>query len=133
MSDAPTAVNIGPEPKQEKRKRGARRAMIVGRIIGWILLIAALAVLARDILASIDAGAITLIAAGELWFHLHQTSLQVAEPAIARHIPVIGPWLWHPVISTLLTWPALFVFAVPGLLLAWLFRPRRRKTGMFKS
>jgi len=107
--------------------------MIVGRIIGWIFLIAALAVLVRDVLASIDAGAITLIAAGELWFHLHQTSLQVAEPAIARHVPIIGPWLWHPVIYTLLTWPALFVFAVPGLLLSWLFRPRRRKTGMFKS
>jgi hypothetical protein len=105
--------------------------MIVGRIIGWIFLIAALAVLARDVLASIDAGSLSLIATGELWFTLHQTSLQVAEPAIARHIPVIGPWLWHPVISTILTWPALFVFGVPGLLLSWLFRTRRRKTGMF--
>lgn len=131
MSDDPTAVNIVQEPKQEKRKRGAQRAMIVGRIIGWIFLIAALAVLARDVLASIDAGSLSLIAAGELWFSLHQTSLQVAEPAIARHIPVIGPWLWHPVISTLLTWPALFVLAVPGLLLSWPFRTRRRKTGMF--
>ena len=107
--------------------------MIVGRIIGWIFLIAALAVLARDALASIDAGSLSLIAAGELWFTLHQTSLQVAEPAIARHIPVIGPWLWHPVISTMLTWPALFVFGVPGLALTWLFRTRRRKTGMFNS
>jgi len=106
--------------------------MIVGRLIGWIFLIAALAVLARDALASIDAGSLSLIAAGELWFSLHQTSLQVAEPAIARHIPVIGPWLWHPVISTLLTWPALFVLGAPGLLLAWAFRTRRRKTGMFK-
>ncbi len=133
MPDAPTAVSIVPEPKQEKRKRGARRAMIVGRILGWIFLIAALAVLARDVLASIDAGSLSLIAAGELWFTLHQTSLQVAEPAIARHIPVIGPWLWHPVISTMLTWPALFVFGVPGILLSWLFRTRRRKTGMFAS
>ena len=133
MSDAPTAVSIVPEPKDEKRKRGARGAMIVGRIIGWIFLIAALAVLARDVLASIDAGSLSLIAAGELWFTLHQTSLQVAEPAIARHIPVIGPWLWHPVISTILTWPALFVFGVPGLALTWLFRTRRRKTGMFNS
>ena len=107
--------------------------MIVGRVIGWILLFAALAVLARDVIASVDAGSLTLIAAGELWFNLHQTSLQVAEPAIARHIPVIGPWLWHPVISTLLTWPALFVLGVPGLVLAWLFRSRRRRGGMFKS
>jgi len=107
--------------------------MIIGRILGWLFIVAALTVLVRDVLASADPGAITLITAGELWFHLHQTSLQVAEPAIARHVPVIGPWLWHPVISTLLTWPALFVFAVPGLLLSWLFRPRRRKTGIFKS
>ena len=133
MSDAPTAVSIAPEPKQEKRKRGGRKAMIIGRIIGWIFLIAALAVLARDVLASIDAGSLSLIAAGELWFTLHQTSLQIAEPAIARHIPVIGPWLWHPVISTILTWPALFVFGVTGIALSWLFRTRRRKTGMFAS
>ena len=133
MSDTQTAVNYVERPKQEKRKRGAHRAMIVGRVIGWILLFAALAVLARDVIASVDAGSLTLIAAGELWFNLHQTSLQVAEPAIARHIPVIGPWLWHPVISTLLTWPALFVLGVPGLVLAWLSRSRRRRGGMFKS
>ncbi|MBO22908.1 MAG: hypothetical protein CMM26_11150 [Rhodospirillaceae bacterium] len=89
--------------------------------------------LASDVLTSIDAGAFALIAAGELWFQLHQTSLQVAEPAIARHVPVIGPWLWHPAISTLLTWPALLVLGVPGLLLAWLFRARRHRTGVFKS
>ena len=50
--------------------------MIVGRIIGWMFLIAALAVLARDIHALIEVGVITLIAAGELWFHLHQRSLR---------------------------------------------------------
>ena len=107
-------------------------ARIVGRIIGWILAIAAVAVFARDILSSIDTGALALISAGELWFTLHQTSLQIAEPAIARHVPVIGPWLWHPVISTILTWPATVVLGVPGMLLVRLCRKRPRKEGMFK-
>ncbi len=106
--------------------------MRIGRLIGWTLVILAVAILARDIMASIDAGSLSMIAAGELWFKLHQTSLQVAEPAIARHVPVIGLWLWHPVISTILTWPATFVFGVPGLVLLWLCRRRHRKGGMFR-
>ncbi len=132
MSDANSAVKYDDANKKEKRKREAPKAMIVGRIIGWIFLIVAVAVLVRDVMASIDAGSLTLIAAGELWFRLHQDSLQLAEPAIARHIPFIGPWLWHPVISTILTWPALLVFGVPGLVLTWLFRRRAPKTGMFR-
>ncbi|MBO6784194.1 MAG: hypothetical protein JJ899_13115 [Alphaproteobacteria bacterium] len=132
MSDATTEVKYNPDNKEEKRKREARKAMIVGRIIGWIFLIAAIAVLVRDVLTTIDAGAVMFIAAGELWFSLHQDSLQLAEPAIARHVPWIGPWLWHPVISTILTWPAVVVFGVPGLLLSWLFRKRAPKPGMFR-
>jgi hypothetical protein len=106
--------------------------MIILRIVGWILVIAAVVIFVRDIMASLDAGAMSLMAAGELWFRLHQTSLQVAEPAIARHIPVIGPWLWHPVISTILTWPATAVIGVPGILLVRLARRRTRKEGMFR-
>ena len=106
--------------------------MIILRIFGWILVIAAAVIFARDIMASLDAGAMSLMAAGGLWFRLHQTSLQVAEPAIARHIPVIGPWLWHPVISTILTWPATAVIGVPGILLVRLARRRTRKEGMFR-
>ena len=106
--------------------------MRIGRLIGWTLVILAVAILARDIMASIDAGSLSMIAAGELWFKLHQTSLQVAEPAIARHVPVIGLWLWHPVISTILVWPATAVLGVPGMLLVRLCRKRPRKEGMFK-
>jgi hypothetical protein len=106
--------------------------MIILRIIGWILLLLAAAIFARDMLASIDVGTLSLIAVGELWFKLHQTSLQVAEPAIARHIPVIGPWLWHPVISTILTWPATAVIGITGVLLVRLARRRPRRERMFK-
>ena len=132
MSITVIAVKWLNTPKPDKRKCEAGWAMIILRIIGWILVIAAVAIFARDILASIDSGTISMIASGELWFHLHQSSLQVAEPAIARHIPVIGPWLWHPVISTILTWPATMVVGVPGILLVRLFRRRPRKDGMFR-
>jgi hypothetical protein len=104
--------------------------MIVGRIIGWIFLIAALAVLARDVLASIDAGSLILIATGELWFSLHNGSINLIQAVTQRYI---APSLWDPVIVTVLLWPAVLVLGVPGLLLTWLFRPRRRKTGMFNS
>jgi len=118
--------------KTDNRKRRFPPVMAVGGVIGWIFLTSAIAILTHDALATIDAGALSLIAAGELWFSLHPNSLQVAEPAIARHVPVIGPWLWHPVISTLLTWPALFVTGMPGILLVWLFRRRSPKGGMFR-
>ena len=100
--------------------------MIVGRVIGWVLVAASIAILARDFIGWIDTGTFALAAAGELWFELHQNSLMLAEPAITRHIPVIGPWLWHPVISTVLTWPAFLVVIVPGLILSYAFRRRPR-------
>ena len=132
MSETPTADKNTGENKQKNQKRRTHQVMGVGRVIGRIFMISAIAILVRDVLATTDDGALSLIAAGELWFSLHPTSLQVAEPAIARHVPVIGPWLWHPVISTLLTWPALFVTGVPGVLLVWLFRRRAPRGGMFR-
>jgi hypothetical protein len=132
VSETPTADKNTGENKQKNQKRRTQPVMSVGRVIGRIFMISAIAILVRDVLATTDDGALSLIAAGELWFSLHPTSLQVAEPAIARHVPVIGPWLWHPLISTLLTWPALLVTGVPGVLLVWLFRRRPPKGGMFR-
>lgn len=40
---------------------------------------------------------------GEWWFSLHQNSLQLAEPAIARYL---HPKLWDPGVVTVLLWPA---------------------------
>lgn len=40
-----------------------------------------------------------LRAVGEWWFMLHSASLQTAQPAIERHI---APWLWDPLILSVL-------------------------------
>lgn len=103
-------------------------ARIIGRIIGWILVIAAVAVFARDILSSIDTGALELMSAGELWFQLHNGSLNLAQAVIQRYV---SPSLWDPVIVTVLIWPATAVLGVPGMILVRLCRKRPRKEGMF--
>ncbi|MGB1983207.1 MAG: hypothetical protein ACPHVM_07270 [Candidatus Puniceispirillaceae bacterium] len=56
---------------------------------------------------------------GRFWFDLSPTSLQVTEAVISRYIDPCGlfvrlgcsPFLWHPVISTTLQWPAVLVLA----------------------
>ena len=75
---------------------------------------------------------------GEIWFAWAPTSLQVSEAIISRYIDPCGllisldcqPFLWHPVISTLLGFYAAPTFLVIGfgliLLSRWL-RLRKRK------
>ncbi|HWI25987.1 MAG TPA: hypothetical protein VN668_03400 [Stellaceae bacterium] len=98
--------------------------MIIGRIIGWLLVLAALVVLGRDLIGWLDLHQLHFVSAGELWYQINPGSLLLAQPAIQRHI---APWLWDPVIQTILLWPAVLVLGVPGLALHWLFRPRDRR------
>ena len=56
---------------------------------------------------------------GRLWYLYSPTTLQTAESIISRYIDPCGlfvrlgcsPFLWHPVISTTLQWPAVLVLA----------------------
>ena len=97
--------------------------MIVGRVIGWFLLAAALVVLGRDLVGWFDSRNFDPVAAGALWFEISPSTLELAQPAIQRHV---AAWLWDPIV-TVLTWPAVLVLGVPGLVLALLCRPRGRR------
>jgi hypothetical protein len=90
--------------------------MVIGRIIGWLLALVAVLVLLRDLFFWYMTGSFEPIALGRLWFDLSPNTLELAQPAIQRHV---APWLWEPVIVTILRWPAFAVFAVPGILLLW--------------
>ena len=103
--------------------RRARKFMIVGRVIGWILVLAGIAILARDIIGWSDAGIFVFVTAGELWFTLHNGSLNLLQAITQRYI---FPALWDPIFVTVLLWPAFLVVGVPGLILSWVFRRRRR-------
>ncbi|MDE0808478.1 MAG: hypothetical protein OSB69_03945 [Alphaproteobacteria bacterium] len=91
--------------------------------IGWILLALGVAILCHDLVKWLLTDSFVLIDAGSFWFAVHETSLKFAEPAIARYV---HPFLWHPVMSTILLGPAFIVIGLPGALLVFLARGRVR-------
>ena len=95
--------------------------MIIGRVIGWILIIAALAALVYDAVGWARGDGFVMHAAGEVWYAVSPDTLNMLQAGIQRNV---SPYLWDPVIVTVLLWPALLVLGVPGLLLVWLFRRR---------
>jgi len=92
------------------------------RLLGWILMGAALATLALDAWAWLG-GARKLTAADALWrrldSHLDSHSLSVTQDVIQRYL---FPWLWDPLMTWVLLQPAAAVLGVLGFLLAWLAR-----------
>ncbi len=103
--------------------------MIVCRTFGWILVLAALGAIAYEVMVALSAGSWRMIALGEMWFKLHTASLNISQAAIQRYV---APWLWEPVITTILLWPGWAVFGVPGVLASVFCRKRRRHRPMGK-
>ncbi len=97
--------------------------MIIGRVIGWILVIAGIGILARDIVVWTQVGSLIFVTTGELWFALHNGSLNLVQAITQRYI---FPQLWDPIFVTVLLWPAFLVIGVPGLVLSYAFRRRPR-------
>ena len=95
--------------------------MIVGRVVGWIVLLAGAAVLVRDLLVWIDTKHWAPIALGQLWYELNRSSLNLVQAVVQRYI---HPFLWDPIIvSILLSW-AFAVLMILGALLLFVFRRR---------
>ena len=95
--------------------------MIIGRVIGWIVLLAGAAVLVRDGLVWVDTKHWAPIALGQLWYQLNRSSLNLVQAVVQRYI---HPFLWDPIIvSLLLSW-AFAVLMILGVLLLVLFRRR---------
>ncbi|MDE2228452.1 MAG: hypothetical protein KGL11_05355 [Alphaproteobacteria bacterium] len=92
---------------------------LFGRWLGFLLLLAALLVLGRDLLAWRAEHVLAPISLGELWIELNRASLAAAR----RDLPAL---LWDPVMITLLRLWAAPALALPGLLLYWPARKRGR-------
>ena len=75
-----------------------------------------------------------MVSLGEIWYKIDSQSLSVSQAGIQRYV---APWLWEPVITTILFMPAWVVFGAPSLLLLWVgrkkFRAKRRRyqTGIY--
>src|SRR5580693_5314617 len=96
---------------------------MIGRLIGWIIFLAGLAVLARDVFVWIDTKHWAPIALGQLWFDLNRSSLNLVQAVVQRYL---HPFLWDPIIVTVLLWWAFAVLMVLGLLILALSGRRAR-------
>jgi hypothetical protein len=94
---------------------------MIGRLIGWIMFLAGAAVLVRDLLVWIDTKRWAPLLLGQLWYELSRSSLNLVQAVTQRYI---HPFLWDPIIvSILLSW-AFAVLMVLGMLLLVVFRRR---------
>jgi hypothetical protein len=98
--------------------------MIVGRVIGWIVFLAGAAVLVRDLLVWIDTRHWAPIALGQLWYDLNRSSLNLIQAVVQRYI---HPFLWDPIIVSILLCWAFVVLMVLGVLMLVLFRRRNAR------
>ena len=98
--------------------------MLLGRLIGWLLMIIALVVEGHDLWGLWDTGYYHVSALGEVWAQVNRNSLLLLQPAIQRHVAV---WVWDWLIFPVLQWPAALTLAIPACLLIWACSPRDRR------
>ncbi len=91
--------------------------MIVGRIIGWIFLLAAVAVFAWDVVAVIISGDLAFTRGEDLW-----TLFGADDPQ-----PHLAGWFWDYLVGPVLAVPAALLFLIVGLLFILIFRRRRSR------
>jgi hypothetical protein len=100
--------------------------MIIARVIGWLVLLAGLSVLARDAMVWIDRKTWAPIALGQLWYELDRSSLNLVQAVIQRYV---SPFLWNPIIvSILLCWASAVLIAIGAAILV-IFRTRPQRRG----
>jgi len=95
--------------------------MIIGRIIGWIFVLAGLVVLVRDFVISFEVGYWAPIALGQLWYNIDRASLYAAQEAIQYYS---SREIWNTIDQTVLMSWAFAVFMAPGMSLLWIFATR---------
>ncbi|MEJ1993779.1 MAG: hypothetical protein P8X75_01020 [Limibacillus sp.] len=84
------------------------------RLLGLLLLLGALAALIYDLGGFAPPSDQQFSPLGQLWFQLHPGSLNMLQAGIERNL---DPDLWHETIFPILELPAVFVLALPGLVL----------------
>ncbi|MDF1721173.1 MAG: hypothetical protein P1U65_10905 [Minwuia sp.] len=101
--------------------------MIFFRLLGYLLLFLAIAALGAEILTSVQAGEWIVLTAGDVWAEIDRESIGLVQVGLERYV---HPFLFDPLLLTVLLWPAWAVAGVPALLILVLAR-RRRQRRMF--
>jgi len=100
--------------------------MVLGRVIGWIILLLAIVAAGNDLWGFYDTGHYQASEIGELWQRIDRESLL----AIRAPLESIAAWIWDPLSTTILGLPAGLTLAAVALLVLWAFRrkeSRRRR------
>jgi len=93
------------------------------RLLGvWLLLLAMVAAVVDATKSLAGGGAWVVTPMGEQWRALSPETLRDAKAAIETHA---GPFLWDPVMTTILDAPTWVVFGILGVLLYWLGQKRK--------
>ena len=96
------------------------------RFLGLWILAAAFIFRVDDGAGWVANGALNSMRVDQLWSNIHQNSLSLLQPAVEHHV---SPWLWNPVIMTVLEQPVWLVFGIIGGLLILLGRKKKPLIG----
>jgi hypothetical protein len=95
--------------------------MLLGRLIGWALLLAGIIVAIQDGLVWYETHVFQFSSGGEVWYKVDRDSLNLAQAVVQRYL---SPDIWEAGILPALVWPATATLAGLGLILLLLFRRR---------
>ena len=96
------------------------------RTLGLLFLAAGFIFLVYDGTKSIAANMLVYSKVDEVWSLVHTASLQQLQPLIEKKAP---PWLWDPVVTTILDAPAIVAFGIVGAILILLGRRKKPLIG----
>ena len=97
----------------------------LARVIGLILVAAGFVGLVIDGTKSIADQRLYITRVSEFWAAVHETSLAQLRPTVERLVP----WLWDPLVQSVLNAPTWLVLAVLGTVLILLGRKKRPLIG----
>lgn len=95
------------------------------RGLGVLIFAASFIALIADGIRSLASDALVLTPLGQTWFQLMPGSLNLLQAVVQRYL---HPYIWDPIIVTVLLWPTFAVGGVLGILLMLAGRRRRRRT-----
>jgi len=114
-------MNIA-RPRSLSTRQERRLLLQVAAPMGWALAAIALIAFAYEFSGYVETGRYRVIPLGELWFNVHVASLNVIQAVVQRYL---HPFLWDPIITTALQWPAWSLLGAPAAILVAI-APKRR-------
>ena len=106
---------------------------MAARVVFWLLVVLAAGLAGRDGYRSIQTGKLVSTPLGEFWYTIDPGSLNLLQAVVERYL---HPYLWDPIIFTVLLAPSWAVFgglAAFVALVRWIIAVVRRRARSRRS